>query len=392
MANYPFVLNGVSYTLPSFDVFAYTAGIPASLGNLVKHLLLLHTGTSATSVLIGTGSKSFTTQTGLAIHANDNIVIANTAAPQTNRMFGIVTSYNFATGSLVVNVLAVYGSGTLSAWLIGLGGVINAAAVGDTMLAVDQGGTGFGRDANALAAGSVGLDPGVAMAEIYEEFAGSQGDPQTAFGSPGVVNPPWAITGATAVDVFQDPTGGTSPNNNAGYFGLAVTGASRAFGNQSASLQYGQSGYLHVGKGAVIYETNVFKVLNTYYSARMGLTNRALSSVTNIFGNGGIGFEAASNVNNGRYVLVCGRNGSVSRLSTGVTPSTLNDRLRFEVDHDGYQVDYYINGSYVGSISGYCPLSGPDNLVAPGYETQCVGINSTQFYIDSLHFRKYLLR
>lgn len=78
------------------------------------------TGTSTTSVAIGTGSKSFTTQTGLAFSVGMTLRIANNS---TNYMTGDVTSYTTGTGVLVVNVTSVVGSGTLASWTISLAAV-----------------------------------------------------------------------------------------------------------------------------------------------------------------------------------------------------------------------------------------------------------------------------
>jgi hypothetical protein len=74
-------------------------------------------GTSVTSNLIGTGSKSFTTQTGKGFAPGQSLVIARTSAP-TNRMFVVVTSYNSVTGALVVTSQTVEGSGTFTDWTI----------------------------------------------------------------------------------------------------------------------------------------------------------------------------------------------------------------------------------------------------------------------------------
>lgn len=76
------------------------------------------TDTSASSVAIGTGSKSFTVSTGKSFLGGQYLVIADTAAPSTNSMFCQVTSYNSGTGALVVNCITVRGSGTKTAWLI----------------------------------------------------------------------------------------------------------------------------------------------------------------------------------------------------------------------------------------------------------------------------------
>jgi len=77
---------------------------------------------STTSVAIGTGSKSFTVETGKMFAPGQYMLIADTAAPYTNFMWGQVTSYNTSTGALVFESLAITGSGTKTAWSIGLSG------------------------------------------------------------------------------------------------------------------------------------------------------------------------------------------------------------------------------------------------------------------------------
>jgi hypothetical protein len=79
-------------------------------------------GTSASSVLIGTGSKTFTANTGKSWQLGMTLKIASTASPA-NNMTGDVTAYNSGTGSLTVNVTSTAGSGTLAAWTISQSGV-----------------------------------------------------------------------------------------------------------------------------------------------------------------------------------------------------------------------------------------------------------------------------
>jgi len=75
--------------------------------------------TSTTSLAIGTGSKTLTTQSGKQYAAGMFILVTSDADP-TNYMHGQVTSY--ATTSLVVNVLDIGGSGTLADWTISVSG------------------------------------------------------------------------------------------------------------------------------------------------------------------------------------------------------------------------------------------------------------------------------
>lgn len=85
------------------------------------------TGTSTTSLAIGTGSKSLTTQAGKSWVVGSYVYIVSSASIG-NMMTGQVTAYNSGTGALTVNVLVVTGSGTLASWLIGLAAPPTAAA------------------------------------------------------------------------------------------------------------------------------------------------------------------------------------------------------------------------------------------------------------------------
>jgi hypothetical protein len=82
-----------------------------------------YTATSTTSFLIGTGSKVFTTQAGLAYLPGDRVRVAYSTTP-TNFMEGQCTAYSGT--SLTVNVDYVAGSGTFASWNIGLAGQVGA--------------------------------------------------------------------------------------------------------------------------------------------------------------------------------------------------------------------------------------------------------------------------
>lgn len=382
MANYPFTLNGDLYDENSFTGFAYVTGLPAALGDLVQHVLRRYSGLSATSLTIATGIQTLTTQQNRAFSVGDMVSIVSTAAPQTNKMIGIVTAYSGF--SMSINVIKIYGSGTFASWVICLGGM-SSSHVNDWMLALDNGGTGFGRDTFAKPVGFLGFDePATCMSEIREEFAGSQGG--------AVVKAPWrAFYNSVAADLYSDPY--TSTSLSAGYFGLAYDIAS-ALISPSAYLRYGDSGFLHVGRGALVYETNVYGAGVFPYNCAIGLSNAPGSG---LFADGGIGFTANSARNNGRYICTCGYAGKTKTINTGVVPSSGKDRLRFEVDHDGRQVDFFINGSFIGSLADSCPTTGANNLLAPAYETGiATDLTGTRvgsaLHIDSLLVRKFLLR
>lgn len=78
-----------------------------------------YSATSTTSLAIGTGTKAFTTQAGLAYVAGQRVRAANTA-DTANFMEGRITAYSSTT--LTVSVDLTGGSGTLASWNIGIAG------------------------------------------------------------------------------------------------------------------------------------------------------------------------------------------------------------------------------------------------------------------------------
>jgi hypothetical protein len=76
--------------------------------------------TSTSSVINSAGTKTFIIQTGKSIVPGMWVTIARTTTPSTTWMNGAVTSYNSATGVLVVAVTRVGGSGTYNNWTITL--------------------------------------------------------------------------------------------------------------------------------------------------------------------------------------------------------------------------------------------------------------------------------
>jgi hypothetical protein len=82
-------------------------------------------GTSSSSVAIGTGTKTFTTQASKMFDVGSFQVIRSAAAPTTNWMFGQVSSYSGTT--LTMAVQATGGSGTFTDWLISLSGARGVA-------------------------------------------------------------------------------------------------------------------------------------------------------------------------------------------------------------------------------------------------------------------------
>jgi len=93
-------------------------------------------GTSTTSLTIGTGTQTITTQSGLGYVAGQAISIADSAG-LTNWMSGSVTSYSGT--SLVVNVVNTNGSGTIATWnLSGSAHTLKIYSATGTLLSTQQ--------------------------------------------------------------------------------------------------------------------------------------------------------------------------------------------------------------------------------------------------------------
>lgn len=81
------------------------------------YVIELNTGYSLTSRSIGTGSRSFTTQSGLSAYFPVGSAVS-VRYNDDNDMTGTVTSYNNTTGALVCDIVATSGSGTFAQWSI----------------------------------------------------------------------------------------------------------------------------------------------------------------------------------------------------------------------------------------------------------------------------------
>ncbi len=204
-----------------------------------------YAATSTTSVAIGTGSKSVTTQAGLAYVANLRVRIANDAS---NYMEGTVTSYSGT--SLVVSVDRIVGSGTFASWTIGLAGDVGA---GNT----PTGGT----------AGSASL---TSTSTTYAA-------PSTGTAASNSVT----VTGSRTVLVVLTATCSNSTTNNGCYMSFAMSGAttqassdSFAFGNTRGNGSPGTAG------SAVFLVTvnNGTTTFTAQYRANIGATATFLAS------------------------------------------------------------------------------------------------------------------
>lgn len=145
---FPVTLNGRTYTLTDFEGTNYVDGLPDAFEDFVTHAGDIYNSTSTTSNSIGTGSKTFTVEANKPYQAGTPLRIADAAAPSTNFLDTVVTSYSGTT--LVVNSIGYGGSGTKTSWTVNIGG----AKTIDGTLGLSQGGTG----ATTAAAARTNLD------------------------------------------------------------------------------------------------------------------------------------------------------------------------------------------------------------------------------------------
>jgi len=145
---WPVILNGNVYNEADFAGNAYARNFPAALHDVVLHGASLYTGTSASAVTLGVGSKSFSTQPGKPWLPGSPLRIAAASAPTTAWMDAVVTAYDSVNGALTVTANGYSGSGSFSSWNInaGGGGYAMPGVLGQT-----QGGTGSNTFAGALA-------------------------------------------------------------------------------------------------------------------------------------------------------------------------------------------------------------------------------------------------
>lgn len=144
---WPVTVNGVTYTAASFAGANYVSALPNFFQDVATHYSLGFSGTSSSSITIGTGSKSLTIESGRLFSIGQPVTISRSASPSTSYMDGRVTAYNPSTGSMTVDVGVSLGSGTFTSWNVSIGG---ARVAGTLPLSVSEGGTGSTSGAGAL--------------------------------------------------------------------------------------------------------------------------------------------------------------------------------------------------------------------------------------------------
>lgn len=88
-------------------------------------------GTSTTSLAVGTGTQTLTTQTSKNFAIGQRVIVARTAAPDTTWMYGVVSAYTSGTGAMTVSVSTATGTGTFTDWTISLCGPVSGVEQSD---------------------------------------------------------------------------------------------------------------------------------------------------------------------------------------------------------------------------------------------------------------------
>lgn len=116
------------------------------INNFIANGGIYSVGTSVTSLTVGAGSQTFTTQTGRGFAIGQSIKITSDADVNTF-MTGVCTAYDTTTGAMSVLVYGVSGSGTSALWSIsvfidsGSADLIRSARTSNTILGTADKGT-----------------------------------------------------------------------------------------------------------------------------------------------------------------------------------------------------------------------------------------------------------
>ncbi|MBL0311054.1 MAG: collagen-like protein, partial [Bacteroidetes bacterium] len=294
---------------------------------------------SSSSVSIGTGSKTFTTQSGLAFQ-NERVRISNTAAPTTKYMEGVVTSYSGT--SITVSVDRVVGSGTLASWNIGIAGDVGAAGpAGADGVAGATGATGTNGDQYAttsttsmsVATGNKTFTVGTGLAYTIGQIVSMTNSTSTFMTGP--VSAYNAVTGSMTVGVTSKTGSGTYSSWSVNLTGIqGYTGPTGADGTFPSGSSAGNTPYWN-GSSWVVNSSNIYN-----NGGNVGVGTTSPGSALDVKGalrlsgssSGYVGFAPAAAAGSTTYTLPSTdgtANASLRTNGSGLLSWSLNGTTKF---------------------------------------------------------------
>lgn len=168
-------------------------------------------GTSATSTAIGTGSKAFTTQRGLAYTPGCRVRIASAANPTTKYMEGVVTAYSGTTLTVTIDTIA--SSGTYTDWEFSIAGNPGSAGASGPSGPTGPSGGPSGPTGPSGPSGAVSTVSGPTGSSGPSGPSGPSGSASTISGPTGPSGPSGPSGAASTV---SGPTGSSGPSGPSG--------------------------------------------------------------------------------------------------------------------------------------------------------------------------------
>lgn len=171
---FPITVNGRTWNLSDFQTGKHHENLGQFLYDCTQDFANRFFGTSTTTLTIGTGSKTLTTQAAKAWRVGMRVQLVprnpsdGTALRLLGVMNGVVTAYNTGTGSMTVNVETHYGNSAVSNWFVMPG---NGAQVGSTPLSNAYGGSGVTTQAAAREFAGM-VSKATSMNTLFEDFCG----------------------------------------------------------------------------------------------------------------------------------------------------------------------------------------------------------------------------
>lgn len=251
-------------------------------------------GTSATSLTIANGSKTFTTQAGLAYQVGALVRVASTASGEqsTHWMYGSVTAWNAATGVMTVDVVDNRGSGaTRSAWSVNIAGqsgdvtpeaTAAAAAAAASASAASASQTAAASSASSASSSASSASTSASTATTQASAASTSAANAASSASSASTSATSAASSATAASssasaASTSATNAASSATNAASSATAAAASATAAAAAAAGLSATSTTSLAIGTGSKTFTTQSGK----QFQAGQWLLAASAADVTN---------------------------------------------------------------------------------------------------------------